>query len=624
MADLDVVEGGSPLDRQPNSEAEPGKDAEVPMTADSSPSQGASLNKPAAQHYKKLMGAGLVALTLLTFASALSSGFVHDDVFVVKKNPLEGRWDAATLKSVFTRDLWAALRPEGSGEKLESIYYRPVFSVFVMAGLVIARHSELRWHVIAVLVHVIATLLVFYVLERSLSALDTLQAKQRALIAALGAAVFAVHPLQSESVAWVSAVSTTLNTVFMLASFACYLRLRQTEHREPILTRVILILSGSCLFLLGALTKESTLALLLVVAAYELFVFNRNAGALARVRMAALSLGPFLLATAAYLGLRYNALRVWWIQSPNLNFPEDSALTLIDNLRTLPLLLASYMKLAVFPSGLSMLYDLGYVRTLGAASFWLPLLIVALVGGLLFYFARKDLVARLGLIWIAIPLLPNLNTRAFVSDEIIHDRYMYLSLAGCGLLTAAALTHLARSERISIGRSAVPWIAGVLLAALATMTMAQNRFWLNDSVVWSHSAERAPNSRTAHLALGLRAETRQDLDGALREYETALQINPDIIDALNNAAFVYAHQGKWPLAARNFERIVALTPDKAVAHFNLSVAYAAQARSADARYELSTAIQLNPSGKQSDEWRAQLMQLDSMIKPASPARAGQN
>ena len=513
-------------------------------------------------------------------------------------------------EKVFTRDLWAVLRPEGAGDQLESMYYRPVFSLFVMAGLVAAGHSELRWHLIAVLLHAIATLLVFHVLEKSLSGLNTVLDSQRVPMAGLAAAIFAVHPLQSESVAWVSAISTTLNTVFVLAAFSCYLAYRQAGNRHGARAKMMLVLGASLLLLLGALTKESALALVLVIAAYELFVFNRNAALSGRIRSAAVNLVPFLVAGSAYVGLRYNALRVWLIPSTNMNFPDDAALTLVDNLRTLPALLLGYMKLVVFPFGLSMLYDVGYVRAWAVASFWLPLLVVVAIAGLLLYFSRKSSAAKLGLIWIAMPLLPNLNTRVFVSEEIIHDRYMYLSVAGAGLLLAAALADVARRGRI--GRTAALWGSGILLGALATITMAQNRFWLNDAVVWSHAAAHAPNSRIVHIALGLAAEGRQDLDGALREYDLALQINPNVIDALNNAAFVYAHQGRWPLAAGNFERIVTLTPDKALAHFNLSVAYAAQGRTADEMRELAAAIQLNPEGRQTDEWRARLRQLGNL------------
>jgi tetratricopeptide (TPR) repeat protein len=92
------------------------------------------------------------------------------------------------------------------------------------------------------------------------------------------------------------------------------------------------------------------------------------------------------------------------------------------------------------------------------------------------------------------------------------------------------------------------------------------------------------------------AESRQDYDRALDEYAAALRINPDIIDALNNQAFVYAHLGRWGEATANFKRIIELTPNKAVAHLNLSVAYSAQQRFVEAAREKQIAIELGLPG----------------------------
>jgi tetratricopeptide (TPR) repeat protein len=115
------------------------------------------------------------------------------------------------------------------------------------------------------------------------------------------------------------------------------------------------------------------------------------------------------------------------------------------------------------------------------------------------------------------------------------------------------------------------------------------------------------------VALGYRAEQKEDLPGALREYEAALRINPDMIDALNNAGFVQARLGHWDQASRYFERIVSLTPNKAVAHFNLSFAYAVQKRYEDAAREQEAAIDLDPGGPRANEWRARLAQLKKTI-----------
>src|SRR6185295_2927992 len=104
-----------------------------------------------------------------------------------------------------------------------------------------------------------------------------------------------------------------------------------------------------------------------------------------------------------------------------------------------PALLVAYAKLIVFPVDLSAVYGFSYIRTLGWMTFWVPLAVLASAGLILLRAAVRNTTIRLAAIWLVLPLLPHLNTRVFVSDEIIHDRYLYLSLLGVGLLVGALL-----------------------------------------------------------------------------------------------------------------------------------------------------------------------------------------
>jgi tetratricopeptide (TPR) repeat protein len=214
---------------------------------------------------------------------------------------------------------------------------------------------------------------------------------------------------------------------------------------------------------------------------------------------------------------------------------------------------------------------------------------------------------------MAIPLAPHLNTLVFASEEIIHDRYLYLSLSGIALLVAVLVKRATQNHKPYLSARALAVASAVILISLSVLTVAQNRHWKNGEALWTNAAAHAPNSRLAHMALGMIAESKQDPNGAVREYEAALQINPDIIDALNNAAFVYARGGHWTEATRNFERIVSLTPSKPVARFNLSFAYAVQRRYSDAVAEQRMAIDLDPNNQRADEWRARLAQLEKAL-----------
>ncbi len=552
---------------------------------------------------KRLLIPLLLLLVIASFFTSLSGEFVHDDNRQIVDNKSLGHWDEENLQRVLTRDVWAALRPELARDKLDSAYYRPIFSLFLMSGYEIVGRRAPGWHLLAVLLHGMTVVAAFLTAEKALQAAPGLTLERRRLLAAFAAAVFAVHPVQVESVAWICGSVGPLSAIFLLASFHYYV-----VHRER--AGLGSLMASLLLFALALLTKESALALLLIVCAYEFFVFRVS---FRFDRKTALRLAPYVLTTIGYFALRYSVLKVLFGRSMNGNFPDDASLTLTDNLRTLPLLIVKYAKLIVVPFNLGFEYGVGYVSSFGLTSFWLPLAIVSAIGISLWYCWRKIPESKAGIIWIVLPLLPHLSTRSFPSEEIIHDRYLYLSMFGVGLLAATLIGRIRLPSSLRPPDRALTTAAVGLVLALGVVTAVQNRAWQNEDELWNHSARSAPNSRIVRIALGLMAERRQDFEGALQEYNRALAINPDIIDALNNSALLYARLGRWGEATPRFERIVSLTPNKDMAHFNLSFAYAVEKRLEAAAHELRTAIELDPDGPRGDEWRVRLDQLEKAI-----------
>jgi len=534
----------------------------------------------------------LVLLVLGTYSSSLAGDFVYDDRRVVVANPLVGHWDWHTLGVIFTRDYWAAYNSVSGGGQIESFYYRPFVHMYELVAYSLVGRNAIGWHLLSVLLHALAAILVMLVLEKSLAAASSLEAKQRRLVAALAAAIFALHPVQGEAVAWISAFANPLGSVFSLGSFYCYLRYRESR-------KALVIAAAAVLMAAAVLTKETGLVLPGLIIAHELFIFDRERALSARIRAAAIMALPFAGAAAVYFVLRYRALNVLVGKEANLNFPDDASLSLLDTLRTVPALLLAYLRLALMPLKHSMMYDFGPVRSFGGFSFWLPLALCIALGGLLIYFCKRWIEIRIAAAWMLIPILPHLNTSVFSSEEILHDRFLYLSMVGVGLLGAIAM--MAAAKRLQFARLGKISIAALILIGLSLSTVGQNMKWGSEAALWTHAAANAPNSRITHMALGRMAEERQDYQRALEEYDAALRVNPDIIDALNDAGLVYARLGRWDEAIANFEHITALTPNKAVAHFNLSVAYAAQKRYADAAREQQIALSLDPGQK----WRTQ-------------------
>lgn len=559
---------------------------------------------PADLKSARVLLVSLLALVVAVFINSLGGEFVYDDLPQIRDNKLLGRWDAQAITWILSRDVRSSTRSEVT-EGISSNYYRPVATFFMAVWHAIARSTPARWHLASVLLHTLAVILVFAVVKRSLTAL-CIEGVRNRLTAAFSAAVFAVHPVQSESVAWISALMNPLSAVMILAAMLLYLKARTEETAR----KTVLMGAAAGLMLLALLTKESAIALLPIVVSYELFVFNRELGWREKLRKCWVRTLPFATVAAGYLGLRFAVMgSLFGERHLNANYPEDSSLTLLDHLYTSPLLVLHYLKSILWPIDLSVTYDLAFVR--GTVKPFLGPALLLLVGAaLLLYLSRRVVEARLAALWIVIPLAPYLNTSSFQSGDLVHDRYLYVSMAGVGLLASGLLRKTAEKSI-----PACVALAALLITGLAAATVLQNAVWRNSRTLWLTALERAPNSRIARLWLGAHAEEARDLDAAAQHYEAALRINPDIVDALTNLAFVYAQQGRWEEAIEKFERITSLLPEDGLSHFNLSVAYAARKRFRDELIVLKKAIELEPQHPQVDAWRKRLSDLESVLAP---------
>ena len=189
----------------------------------------------------------ILGVAFLSFSNSLSNGFAYDDTTQI-------------LDNLFIRDLrnmpkalvtetwyWRVQQDEDPNkqEKPTTPYYRPIFIIYLMLMWKLFAASASGWHVFNLVLHLLATYLVFLLLERF--------TKDRRL-AAIASLLFAVHPLRSESVAWISGLTDPLLAVFLISS--CYLYVRYREEGK------IKQLAGSLgLFTLAAFTKEPAVAL---------------------------------------------------------------------------------------------------------------------------------------------------------------------------------------------------------------------------------------------------------------------------------------------------------------------------------------------------------------------------
>jgi hypothetical protein len=423
---------------------------------------------------------------------------------------------------------------------------RPLTGLTFCLSLVAGDRNPLDYHAIDLALHLIASLLLFDVLRRLVSA--------RA--AFIGAIVFAIHPIQSEAVNYVFARATELDTVLCLAALLAWLRER------PWWT--------VAWFAAGLMAKEECAAFPVF-----LFFFGWSLGKL-KGRMAAL-LVMAAIAVAAGVGVYIAVLR-------NAGVPAGphAGITPVDYFLAQGPVILRYLRLLAVPWGFNVDAQIAVPPP------WLGLAAWAVIGAMVVVASRWFSEVRAGFWFIAglVLLLP--SSSIFPVEDLAADRRMYLPMIAFAACAGVLL------ERVK--PAAVAAVAVVLIGLSVERTLV----WRTEQSLWSDAMEKSPEKvRTKiqlarvsdparALALLQQAESRAPEDSriptemgriylangnaaqALSEFGRALALNPRSADALNNRGAALLALGQTDAARQDFERALVINPCQPNARENLA------------------------------------------------------
>jgi Flp pilus assembly protein TadD len=524
-----------------------------------------------------LLAAALTA-TFIAYAATLGFGFVSDDRFQVVGNPFIASW--RFVPQYFSSHVWSYRYPH-----LLSNYYRPLFLLWLRLNEMLFGAHAWGWHLTSVAAHLAVTWLVYRLGWR-------LVHDKR--VAAAGALVFGLHPVHIEAVAYVSGVAEPLSALFVLAALLAWMRTRGAVPRRR-------WLAASMVFYVAALfAKESGLMLPVLVGIFA-WIYAAGGGREApsgeRLRAALVALALFLAVTLAYLPLRVWALR---------GFAHTvTPLALSTALLTVPSVVLFYVRLLVWPVGLSCYYDAPYVSAPVFRSFWLPLIVIFVVlAALAFWYCwtrrrsrEESRAMAFASLWMLLAILPVLNFRLLPEGEIAHDRYLYLPSVGFSILAALAWRQIRRSAHKLPRWEAWVDALGVALAALLGFgTMRQSLYWADALSLNFRAHEIAPQNVAATTSLAAAAAERGMVPAAIELYRQALESHPNFWRANVNLAYLYYRQGNYPEAVRYFERSSAADPTDGDQFLYLGLALIRLNRLAEAERAIRTALLVRPQG----------------------------
>jgi protein O-mannosyl-transferase len=516
----------------------------------------------------RLMLPMILGITFLAYGGALRYEFVYDDGEFIVRNQYLTSW--SYLPRYFSEHLWSYQHRNRPGN-----YYRPLFLLWGLINRSLLGLNVVAWHFVTLLLYLGVVAMVYWLASRLL--------KDR-VSAIIAAAVFALYPLHIETAAWVCGGSEALLASFFIPAFFFYLKSRdhdeKTSGRSVAATRWVvlsLVLYAAALF-----AKETAVTLPAIIIAYELIVGSgsspnkqkekRDPSNTAFSRLG--EVWPLLLlyglVTTVYLAIRTMVLG-------NIIY-QPVRTSLVTKVLTVPLLFWSYLKLLVWPIGLSEFYDTNYVEAPGFGNFLLPLAgIVAVVLALGWSIKRiKDQrersIVAFACAWIVIPILPVLNIGTFTKGDLIHDRYLFLPTVGLALLIAYGV----RQIKVGAGELfGLPRIQAlftlVILGSLGVATANQHVHWANDIVLFHHSLSVAPDNELAQVGFGNALINREMYDDAAAVFESLAQKNPENAMGQYGAGYSYYKMGNYEQALPYLSAAAEMKPPEPLRYVTLGV-----------------------------------------------------
>ncbi len=475
--------------------------------------------RPTSSFPQWLLPLAAALICAAVYANTLGFEFVYDDYGQIQETTRIQSW--SQIPSYFTSSDWSGKATQAAGYS----YYRPIFVLWLLVNNKLFGPDPAWWHFTTVLVHLAATVLVFFVARR-------LTGDEWA--GAIAALIFGLHPTHLESVAWISGITDPLMTVFLLGSFLAYL---ETSFRW--------LIASIALFALAMFEKETAIVFPAILAAYEL-LFRHDRRTLRRLL-------PFAAAIAIYLSARYEVLHGF----ATVATPFSKRQLLL----TLPSLLTFYAGHLVWPFGLSPAYTQPVVSRASFHNFGMPVLALALIAALLLTAARNSKLVAFCAVWLVFPILPVLDIRLFTRSEAVHDRYLYFICVPFAILVAYGIRGL---RMRTAGQAA---IAIVIAAVLAYGSVRQSHYWSSSLALFTRANQTAPDSEVVAQGMGTALLLNHLAAEAIPYFKRVTALRPDRPEGWYSVGRCYYELGMYREALPYLERGVHLNNSKSLLYY---------------------------------------------------------
>ena len=517
----------------------------------------------------------LLAVTLAAYVQVSKHDFVglDDDIYITENYHVRAGLTSAGI-------VWAF-------SFTDSPYWHPLTWLSHMLDCQLYGVSPSMHHLTNVALHLANSLLLFLVLYQMTGALWR---------SCFVAALFALHPLNVESVAWVTERKNLLSTFFWLLTMGFYVR----YSRKPGLARYLLVVS---VFALGLMAKPMLVTLPFVLLLLDYWPLGRfpvqQVDSDSRTETAKATTPASQGTTYVSLVLEKVPLLILSVLSISLTSLSVQRSGILISTTLVPMKLriangivsyARYIGKLIWPQDLAVFYPYPSMVPL-----WQSVGAGLLLAGISFLVIRAWRTLPylcIGWLWYLGTLIPAIGLVQAGQWPAMADRFTYVPAIGLFVMLAWSVPHLLTKWRYR--RTGLALAAGALLAALLLLTWAQLHRWSNTMTLFEHALKVTANNYLAHNNLGNALARQGKLKQARDHYVKALQINPTFPRAHNNLANALARQGKREEAIAHYTKALELKPNFPKAHNNLANVLARQGKNQKAIAHYTKALEIKP------------------------------
>jgi tetratricopeptide (TPR) repeat protein len=538
-----------------------------------------------------LLITALVACATLPYLNILFNGFVDDDDSQVVLNPYIR--SLQYLKEIFTTNVWSFLGATASN------FYRPMMTLGYLVCYKLFGLQAYGFHLASLLLHVLIVCLVFVLTERLTG---------DRVWAFVAGALFALHPVHTEAVDWIAAVTDLEVTFFYLLTFGFFLAVARPGGGRSERTLAAMVFA----FILALLSKEQAMTLPALATVYEHFYRadrsqTGTSQKLARYGVLWLVLGVYVLCRIHFLGALAPGGEIRQVT------PQQTVLSAVA-------LVGQYVGKLLWPVRLCAFYVFHPGTSLLDFPVLAGLLVLLALAALFFVCWRspeRDVrFASFGILWFFATLAPVLNARWLVAN-VFTERYLYLPSVGLAWLVGLGASKLwsRAGPRLAQRRALV--LAGLVVGGLfAARIVIRNRDWNNDIVLYTRTLELSPDADVILNDLAGAYWFGGAMEKAESVWKRALAVNPNNVDVLNNLGVLASRKKHYPQAAEFFQRAAEQMPSGAESHLKLGETYLEMGLRDQAEPQLRAAVTFAPRNTQARNELGQILFEENLLDEA--------